>query len=107
MWSKLLIISCLVPLFVGILFIYIDKDQLFLHLKMFSTHFNNSNHRLITLYTREELQLFNGKQRPELYLAVLGKIFDVTKGANHYGPGKNYNFFIGIKKKTKFIIYIK
>lgn len=30
-----------------------------------------------------------------LYLAVLGSIYDVTEGKKHYGKGSPYNYFIG------------
>ncbi|XP_063916710.1 neuferricin [Zophobas morio] len=55
------------------------------------------------LFTPEELQLYNGNDKPELYLAVLGKIFDVSKGSKHYGPGKAYNFFVGKDASRSFI----
>lgn len=48
------------------------------------------------VFTKEELKLFNGIDKPQLYLAILGKIFDVSKGAKHYGPGKQYNVFVGM-----------
>lgn len=32
----------------------------------------------------------------KLYLAVLGSIYDVTTGKQHYGDGSPYNYFIGI-----------
>lgn len=31
-----------------------------------------------------------------LYLAVLGRVFDVQRGRKHYGPGGAYSFFAGI-----------
>nr|CAH7750319.1 unnamed protein product [Callosobruchus chinensis] len=55
------------------------------------------------LLTMQELQLYNGKGRPELYLSILGEVFDVTKGAKHYGPGCQYNFFIGKDASRNFI----
>jgi hypothetical protein len=30
-----------------------------------------------------------------LYLAVLGKVYDVSTGAKHYQPGGSYDFFVG------------
>lgn len=48
-----------------------------------------------TLYTYQELAFFDGIQAPLLYLSILGTIFNVTKGAKHYGIGQQYHFFIG------------
>jgi predicted heme/steroid binding protein len=31
------------------------------------------------------LRTYNGRQHPRLYLAILGHVFDVTKGARYYG----------------------
>ncbi|XP_060115371.1 neuferricin isoform X2 [Heteronotia binoei] len=36
-----------------------------------------------------------GVGSPGLYLAVLGKVFDVQRGHKHYGPGGAYSFFAG------------
>lgn len=47
------------------------------------------------LYTENELSKYNGVDSDLLYLSLLGKIYDVTKGSKHYGPGSNYNIFIG------------
>ncbi|XP_076627431.1 neuferricin isoform X2 [Colletes latitarsis] len=30
-----------------------------------------------------------------LYISILGQVFDVTKGAKHYGPGASYHAFTG------------
>ncbi len=46
-------------------------------------------------FTRNELQKFNGVTKPEVYLAVGGKVFDVTSGAGFYGPGGPYAIFAG------------
>ncbi|KAG8451826.1 hypothetical protein GDO86_003862 [Hymenochirus boettgeri] len=48
------------------------------------------------LLNREELSLYHGGPgSPGLYLAILGKVFDVQKGSKHYGPGGSYSFFAG------------
>ncbi|XP_054857035.1 neuferricin [Eublepharis macularius] len=36
-----------------------------------------------------------GVQSRGLYLAVLGRVFDVERGHKHYGPGGAYSFFSG------------
>lgn len=51
--------------------------------------------RHINIFTTEELKQYNGIDANELYLAILGNVFDVTKGAKHYGPGQTYNVFVG------------
>lgn len=36
-----------------------------------------------------------GQQRGVVMLAVMGKVFDVTSGGKHYGPGGTYSVFAG------------
>lgn len=46
--------------------------------------------------TSEELAKYTGEKGSKgLYLAVLGKIYDVQKGSKHYGPNGGYHFFAG------------
>lgn len=47
------------------------------------------------VYTKEELSKYKGENGSPVYLAVLGHVFDVTKGKKHYGPGGGYEFFAG------------
>lgn len=47
------------------------------------------------LFTVEELGKYRGNDGGDIYLAVLGQVFDVTKGRKHYGPGGTYHFFTG------------
>ncbi|VDO46663.1 unnamed protein product, partial [Brugia timori] len=37
------------------------------------------------------------------YLAILGRIYDVQKGAKHYGPGGSYHFFAGRDATRAFV----
>ena len=46
------------------------------------------------LYTLKELSKFTNVETG-LYLAILGKIYDVTKGAKFYGHDGSYSGFIG------------
>ncbi|KAI9201808.1 cytochrome b5-like heme/steroid binding domain-containing protein [Polychytrium aggregatum] len=46
-------------------------------------------------FTPVELQKFNGVSDKKIYLAVKGKIFDVTRGASFYGPEGMYGNFAG------------
>lgn len=65
--------------------------------KQYLTHFINyaPSDTTTKLFSSEELQKYNGIDNPELYLAILGNVFDVTKGKKHYGPGETYNVFAG------------
>eukprot|EP01098_Paradermamoeba_levis_P003105 TRINITY_DN1446_c0_g4_i1.p1 TRINITY_DN1446_c0_g4~~TRINITY_DN1446_c0_g4_i1.p1 ORF type:complete len:215 (-),score=52.49 TRINITY_DN1446_c0_g4_i1:229-819(-) len=46
-------------------------------------------------FTHEELREFNGKNGGLIYLAVKGKVYDVSSRANFYGPGGSYQMFAG------------
>lgn len=49
------------------------------------------------LFTPEELRKYDGgPDSVGLYLAILGEVFDVEKGAQHYKPGGGYAFFAGM-----------
>lgn len=48
------------------------------------------------LLTKEELQQYDGSDESKpVYLAILGKVFDVSRGKRHYGKGGGYSFFAG------------
>ncbi|CAK4030465.1 Damage response 1 [Lecanosticta acicola] len=47
------------------------------------------------VFTPPQLLPFNGTNSMPVYLAVRGKIFDVTPGRNFYGPGGPYQNFAG------------
>ncbi|KAK4134048.1 cytochrome b5 [Trichocladium antarcticum] len=46
-------------------------------------------------FTPHTLLPYNGVTKPEVYLAVRGRVFDVTGGRNFYGPGGPYANFAG------------
>lgn len=56
-----------------------------------------------TLFTPEQLATFNGEKGASIYLALLGTVFDVTRGLKHYGPGCSYNFFVGRDASVSFV----
>lgn len=49
----------------------------------------------IRLFTVEELTQFDGIHNNQLFLSILGSVYDVSKGTKHYGPGGSYNYFVG------------
>ncbi|CAJ0580610.1 unnamed protein product, partial [Mesorhabditis spiculigera] len=56
------------------------------------------------VFTPEQLSLFNGNRasRP-VYLAILGRVYDVDKGKKHYGKGGGYSFFAGKDGSRAFV----
>jgi len=46
-------------------------------------------------FTPPTLLPYNGEKDMPVYLAVRGKVFDVTPGKNFYGPGGPYENFAG------------
>ncbi|GAB2275189.1 Membrane-associated progesterone-binding protein 4 [Dionaea muscipula] len=56
------------------------------------------------LFTAEELALYNGSDESlPILLAILGSVFDVSKGKNHYGIGGAYNHFAGRDASRAFV----
>lgn len=51
--------------------------------------------RVFKTFTPRTLRPFNGVDEPSVFLAVEGKVFDVTSGASFYGPGGPYANFAG------------
>lgn len=50
----------------------------------------------VQIFTHEDLAKYDGSEGSKgTYLAILGQVFDVIKGAKHYGPGGSYNIFVG------------
>ena len=48
------------------------------------------------LMSKSELAAYDAKfSGGKIYLAILGKVFDVTVGKEHYGKGGSYSFFTG------------
>jgi len=56
------------------------------------------------VFTTAELALFDGgDSSPGLYLAMLGVVYDVSKGKEYYGPGGGYSFFAGKDASRAFV----
>ncbi|XP_028662855.1 neuferricin [Erpetoichthys calabaricus] len=56
------------------------------------------------LLTPEELSRYTGTpDSPGLYLAVLGQVFDVSRGRRHYSPGGSYHVFAGKDGSRAFV----
>ena len=48
------------------------------------------------VFTKAELAQYDGSaDAPGLYLALLGVVYDVSSGRQHYGAGGGYSFFAG------------
>eukprot|EP00924_Labyrinthula_sp_SR-Ha-C_P007920 augustus_masked-scaffold_41-processed-gene-0.42-mRNA-1 protein AED:0.35 eAED:0.35 QI:0/-1/0/1/-1/1/1/0/318 len=56
--------------------------------------FEEANFNGLKLFTKSELEEYNGETKRERYLAVLGEVYDVTDG-EFYKPGGGYEFFVG------------
>ena len=57
----------------------------------------------LRVFTPEQLATFDGTDPTKpLLLVVLGKVFDVTAGASHYGKGVGYNAFVGKSNSRAF-----
>ncbi|XP_046314454.1 neuferricin-like [Marmota monax] len=51
------------------------------------------------LFIPEELARYRGRPGdPGLYLALLGRVYDVSSGQRHYEPGAHYSGFAGISE---------
>lgn len=50
----------------------------------------------VRLLSKSELSLYSGQEGSRgLYLAILGRVFDVHQGHKHYGPDGAYHFMAG------------
>jgi membrane-associated progesterone receptor component len=46
-------------------------------------------------FTLEELRVFDGTNNNPIYVAVKGKVYDMTRARDFYGPGGPYHVFAG------------
>lgn len=48
------------------------------------------------IFTKEELSKYDGTEESlGLYIGIYGRVYDVSNGKDHYGPGGSYSFFAG------------
>lgn len=64
--------------------------------------YSKSGTRLVTLNELAAHGSINGTLRP-YWLAILGRVYDVDKGDQYYGPKGGYNFFTGCDGSKAFI----
>jgi hypothetical protein len=66
-------------------------------LKVLSTGWDQKmqGKRTENLFTKEVLKTYSDTSSG-LYLAILGKVYDVGKGEKFYGRGGSYHFFTGM-----------
>lgn len=57
----------------------------------------------IQLFTIDELSQYDGSGENKLYLSIMGEVFDVERGRQHYGPGGSYATFAGKDASRAFI----
>ncbi|KAJ8599642.1 hypothetical protein CTAYLR_005424 [Chrysophaeum taylorii] len=55
------------------------------------------------VFARSELAAFDGVERKEIYMAIMGKVFDVTTGSKFYAKGKSYAFYAGTDGSLSFV----
>ena len=58
----------------------------------FEAKFNAGGVRLVS---KEELASKTGEDESEIWLSVLGEVYDVTGGRSYYGKGRSYGAFAG------------
>lgn len=87
---------------VGLISQYLDNDNG----ESIAVQFTDADapiDKLGSLFTSKQLATYNGENGASIYLALLGTVFDVTRGLKHYGPGCSYNFFVGRDASVSFV----
>lgn len=60
------------------------------------------NIHTLPLFTRAQLSRYNGEDKPQLYVAIKGYVYDVTANAKNYSVGKAYHELVG-KDASRFL----
>ncbi|KRX38535.1 Neuferricin [Trichinella murrelli] len=64
----------------------------------------SSSKNRLHFFTKSELSSYDGSVKSKgLYLAILGRIYDVSRGREHYGPGGAYHIFAGRDATRAFV----
>ncbi|KAG2734785.1 hypothetical protein G9P44_002791 [Scheffersomyces stipitis] len=58
----------------------------------------------LPIFTRSQLAEYNGTDKPEIYVAIRGYIYDVSNNSKSYGPGKSYHKLVG-KDVTRLLAF--
>ena len=102
-WNTLPGICCLRGMFFGVFDKYLPHS----HDPSSSTNTQDSaslNSLPSKIFTKEELKQYDGSEGSKgLYLAFLGRVYDVSKGKQHYGPGGGYSFFAACDATRAFV----
>lgn len=91
MITKILLFLAFLAIVISVLFTT-DTFEPLINLVVTSLSLSSSTGRL---FTKDELSKFTGIDNSGVYLAIIGQVFDVTKGRKHYGEGGGYHFFTG------------
>lgn len=108
---KLQFLLIIVAILVGVYYqqiIEVLKEQvLFFDGETVDVNFGSGQEKLTSnegkLFTKNELAMFKGDNEGPVYLAILGRVYDVSKGIKHYGPGCAYSYFAGRDASVSFI----
>jgi predicted heme/steroid binding protein len=76
-------------------------NLLLLVLVILCSHFSLAEEQRIV--TQEELSARTGNFNGDIWLSIMGEVYDVTSGRSFYGPGGNYAVFAGKDGSVPFI----
>lgn len=62
-----------------------------------------SQARTTRVFTVRELGAYDGAARPEIYLSIMGRVFDVSTGAEYYAVGESYACFAARDASLAFV----
>jgi len=81
---------------------YIFVASICLSVFCFALPVNSTTEKNVRLVTKEELEANNGKDGNKIWLSVMGEVYDVSKGKEHYGEGSAYSVFVGRDASVSF-----
>ncbi|CAK4068081.1 unnamed protein product [Aphanomyces euteiches] len=106
-WLPLAFVA-IAALILGSMFFFSSHDfaQGYFHMVHYKppspVHHNGHHSHVEMRLSKQELAMYNGIDKPQLYLAILGQVFDVTAGKRHYGQDGAYRYFIGVDRSRAF-----